>query len=123
MIFDIPLKVKKTDRTPEFYYDPKENFFDIKGVSVPENATEFYDPIIKWVDGYILTNPKSITINIELDYFSPKSLICLMRIFKKFEQFDSTINWFYDDNDIHQCGIDLEDLLKIKFNFINKEVG
>jgi hypothetical protein len=124
--YDIPLKVRSTERTPSLEYDPKDGSFTIKGASVPENAKLFYEPIISWVDGYvnyiaIKSSDVSIVVNVELDYFSTKSMLCLVSIFKKFETLNTAkINWIYDDVDIEECGRDLATMINVEFNFINK---
>jgi len=116
------IKVRATERTPLLEYIPKEMTFNMKGVSIPENAKEFYDPILLWIENFVSTdNTNPLIINIDLDYFSIQSASILLRIIKLFDKLpDVTVNWFYEDTDIEEIGHDLSSMVKMKFNHINK---
>lgn len=126
MDFNLPLKINQTDKTPLLSYDPKSRLFTMSGISVPPNARDFYEPIIKWVDGFVLSDfaKGGITINVDLEYFNTPSSVILLRILKEFEKIRDkvTINWFYekDDDDIKEIGDDLKFMVKLEFNIIEK---
>ena len=121
-MYNIGLKIKATDRTPFFEYKPKEGIFNMIGVSVPDDAMKFYEPILKWVTGYIgLNKSEPITVNIDLEYFSIQSSKALLKILKDFSTLPNvTINWYYDDPDIEEVGQDLSFIVGIDFNLIDK---
>ena len=124
--YNNPLKVNQTDKTPLLCYDPKNRLFTMSGVSVPENARVFYEPIMKWVEGYVRSehNKDGITINVHLDYFNIASSAILLKILKEFEKIGDRviINWFYDeeDDDMREIGDDLQWMVKVQFNVIKK---
>lgn len=117
---DIPLRIKATERTPLLEYLPKEGVFNMIGVSVPDNAKDFYDPILKWVDEYVKEKPnKDLLININLDYFSIQSASLLLRILKLFDKLNNVkVNWYFDDADTEEIGRDLAGMVKMEFNYI-----
>ena len=122
-IYNIPLRVNATDKTPSFEYIPKSGTFHVIGVSVPKDAKIFYDPIIEWVDGFCKTQPLEsyFIINIDLDYFSASSIVKLIVILKKLSKFDkSIINWIYEDDELLEAGDDLSTMINLKFNMIKK---
>ena len=41
--------IKGTDETPEINFDKAGNCLKISGVSMPENALDFYLPAISWL--------------------------------------------------------------------------
>lgn len=119
---NIPLRIKATDRTPMLEYNPKELTFSMVGVSVPDDAKSFYAPILSWVEGYVKNNiTDQLTININLDYFSIQSASILLKIFKLFDTLPNVVvNWYFDDPDTEEIGLDLADMLRMKFNLIQK---
>lgn len=123
-MYNLPLKIKATERTPLFEYNPKEYTFHMVGVSVPDNAKEFYKPILDWVEGYSKTNiTEQVTINIDLDYFSIQSASVLLKILKFFDKLPNVVlNWIFDDKDTEEIGYDLAFMLKMKINHINKNI-
>jgi hypothetical protein len=122
-IYNIPLRVNATDKTPLFEYIPKSGTFHVVGVSVPKDAKLFYDPIIEWVDGFCATQSREsyFIINIDLDYFSASSIVKLIVILKKLSKFDrSVINWIYEDDELLEAGEDLSTMINLQFNMIRK---
>lgn len=120
---NIPLKIKATDKTPQFEYSPKSGIFSIVGVSIPERPEIYYVPIIKWVQEYVMQQNKDsyLIIKLDLDYFSTQSLMYLVKILKPFQPFNNIIiNWYYEDEDLLECGQELATMIKIPFNFICK---
>jgi len=124
--YNNPLKVNQTDKTPLLSYDPKGRIFTMSGVSIPDNARLFYEPIMKWVEGYVKSEQSKdgITINVHLDYFNIASSAILLKILKEFEKIGDrvVINWFYDDedDDMKEIGDDLQWMVKVQFNVIKK---
>jgi hypothetical protein len=121
-MFDLPLKIKATEKTPLLEYNPIERTFSVIGVSVPEDAKMFYDPILLWVSGYVKSNTNGgMTININLDYFSTKSSLILLKMLKKFEVLPNIlINWYYDDSESKEIGDDFSTMVNLTFNLIDK---
>ena len=43
------LIIEETEDTPEIILDPEQNIFKISKISVPENALDFYKPVLEWI--------------------------------------------------------------------------
>lgn len=122
-----PLIIKATEDTPEIYFDPEKEIFEVSNVSLPENAIEFYAPILDWLKRYKLNpNPKTVfNFNIEyLNTASSKQIFELIFLIDKINEYsDVTVRWHYDviDEDMHSLGIRFTHLVKVKFEMVEYE--
>jgi len=119
------LLVEATEFTPEVFFDPDRQPFKIVGVSRPENASEFYEPIVNWLSNYANNPAKETTINFAFDYFNTSSLKYFLIILSKFKEifekgYKVNINWYYNEEDdsMYEAGKNLEELSELPFNFI-----
>jgi hypothetical protein len=122
-----PLRIAATEDTPEIIFDPESNIFKISNVSLPENAIEFYAPVLEWLKRY-RDNPLANTVfdfNIEyLNTASSKQIFELIFLIDKInEKSNVTIRWHYDkiDEDMHALGIRFTHLVKVKFEMVEYE--
>jgi hypothetical protein len=120
---NLPIKIKGTGKTPEMEFRPKEALIKMVGVSIPENANEFYAPILAWLDTLVSAAPQeTIRVEIKLKYFSITSSRILLTIFKKIEKLpDATIYWYYEDNDTYEMGSEYSTMLVIPVVLIKIE--
>jgi hypothetical protein len=112
---------------PEIELNPIENKFLIKGRSIPENAYDFYQPVIDWLDDYI-KSPNALTVfEFKFEHLNTHSTQQIMKVLqrlKKLSQGSKTkIKWFYykDDNDMLELGNRLKELLDVELSFIEEE--
>lgn len=122
-----PLKIAATEDTPEIYFDPAIGVFKISHVSLPENAIEFYAPVLEWLKKY-KDKPQPVTVfdfNIEyLNTASSKQIFELIFLIDKInEKSDVTIRWHYDkiDEDMHALGIRFTHLVRVNFELVEYE--
>ena len=47
-----PIKIEGTPKTPTVIFDGDSGVLEIKGRSIPENAVEFYKPLVEWIGSY-----------------------------------------------------------------------
>ncbi len=115
--------IASTKYTPEIKFH--HGILEIKGVSIPENALGFYEPLMLAIEKYSNVPNSETTINISLFYFNTSSLKCLVAIFTAFEKIHNRqsrvkVNWHYDANDddfIENIKV-YEEILKIDFRFL-----
>jgi len=124
-----PLIIKATEDTPEIRFDPEQEIFEISNVSLPENAIEFYAPILDWLKRYKSNpNPKTV-FNFDLEYLntaSSKQVFELVFLIDKInENSDVTVRWHYDaiDEDMYSLGVRFTHLVKVKFELVEYEKG
>ena len=117
------LIIEKTSDTPSIHLDSSDKI-EISERSLPENAIDFYAPIIEWFNEYS-KNPNSETIvDIKLEYFntsSAKQIAKILLILQKLAENNNVlIKWYYSasDSDMHSSGVRYSKLVKVKFEFI-----
>ena len=110
--------VKETRTTPLIKIDKGEII--IKGRSIPEDAFEFFEPVLDACRKYVEKPAKHTTIDIHLDYVnsgSKKYLTNILTVFEKsyLEGNGYEINWTYDVDDeaMMDLGHDLKGIIKI----------
>lgn len=118
------LEIIETGNTPYILFDSFKNVFKIEGKSFPEDSKEFYQPVLRWLDKYYVTNPIMLTMDLNLFYLSSSSIISVKQLLLKLVDFQSagtniTVIWKYDedDDDIKKTGEDYMKITKLKFNF------
>ncbi len=123
-----PIKLAGSPKTPAVNFDPDKGVVELKGRSIPENAIDFYRPLIDWLDKYATTAKTNTEVNIQLEYFNTSSSKCILDVFKKLETVyrvtnSVIINWYYeeDDEDMLEAGEDYQSILKIPFKMIEIE--
>lgn len=119
------MNIARTNKTPEVKYDESINTLFIKGLSIPENSQEFYDPIINWIDDRINNRKEKLILRFQLDYYNTMSNISLLAIFKLFKNNENgQIIWMYDESDeeIGDAGRDFLQILNDTTNFTVEEI-
>ena len=118
------LKIKKTAKTPEVDFNPKEGCLAVSGISVPEDSLSFYLPLINWLKEYINKPAVKTEFTFKLAYVNTSSLQALYDILFLLDEintksFEVIVNWYYLDEDIDmkEVGEDLEEALSISFNY------
>ena len=126
-----PLILEPTEFTPKLEFNPETNIFELSGVSMPEDATAFYNQVIDWINEFnenIINDPPRdnniIKLNFRLAYCnsaSAKFLLSIMERLKSLEDSNTNleINWYYDAGDdlMLDDGRDLSETVNMPFNF------
>ena len=124
------LRIESTKFTPEINFDYANRVLEIKGESYPENTSEFFNPVFKWLEDYLgEANEDNTTVNIELYYFNSSSSKVLMNFFEVLDKAAEkgrgiSVNWIYEeeDEDSLEFGEEFaEDVNHVTFNLIVKE--
>jgi hypothetical protein len=119
------IKINKSDIYPTIIMDKENGVFEIKGVSLPLNGKDLYQPVLDFLDEYV-KDPNKITLFVfNLKYFNiSSSKMFLFMLYKLKELFDSgkavVVIWSYDDEDIREAGEDFQHMVDVPFQF--KEV-
>ena len=109
----------------EVNFNKDTGILEMEGSSYPENALDFFGPIIDWIKDYISEISKPIILNIRLNYLNTSSTKCILDSFEILEQYfqsggDVKINWFYaeDDEDIKETGEELGEDFSFPIEYI-----
>ncbi len=119
-----PLFIEETADTPRVHFDKDKNHFEISGLSLPEDAIEFYKPVIQWLEEYAeAPNPETV-FDLKLEYFntaSSKQIIQLLLFLEKLNGKSKVkIRWHYKDidEDMHDLGEEYADIIKVDFELV-----
>lgn len=122
-----PINIEGTPKTPTVNFNAETGVLEIKGRSIPENAVEFYKPLVDWIGNYGGSAKPNTQVNVQLEYFNTSSSKCILDVFKKLESINSktsiVINWHYeeDDEDMLEAGEDYQAIINIPFKMIETE--
>lgn len=118
------LQIEPTNKTPliDFFSSGK---LILAGSAYPENANEFFDPLIEWI---VALHAEAVDFDLIIEYLNTSAAKKLMELLQKL-QFNKNIqlckvNWFYQkwDEDGLETGQILSDSLPgIKFEFVEYE--
>lgn len=100
----LDLIIEDTTKTPsvEFLINGE---LRIAGRSIPENAVDFFNPLINWVKSLKASLPPSITFTVELEYINTSSSKLLLDLFRILDgiflsnKSKVEIIWMYDYED------------------------
>jgi hypothetical protein len=120
--------IKGTKRTPEIFFKIN-GFLTINGVSIPEDANEFYRSTMEWLDKYEKLDPENINLKINFVYINTTSTFIILKILRKIMSVCKSketlkITWTYesDDQDMYDQGKVLEKLVGFSFKFEVKDL-
>jgi hypothetical protein len=124
------LYIESTKSTPEVRFDPSTGTLSVTGQSYPENAFQFYEPLLRWVDGYLeQTNQNTvISIELQLPYINTSSTKCFMILLEKLDEAYASgkaveVRWYCDeDNEAEQeCAEEFKEDLRLPFAILAKD--
>ena len=120
------LRIESSKFTPGIVLDPNHSMMEFFGFSLPENAIEFYEPVINWLNDLVAEVEKDshshseMNVIFKLVYFNSSSLRQLLEIFHLLAvvyQHGVAVNitWQYDSEDpqMADSGKELGDLTKV----------
>ena len=116
------LVLEGTEDTPTIILDSESNNFEFSGRSLPEDAAEFYEPILDWIEEYGKNpNPKSNFV-FKMEYFNTASSKLILDVLTVLEDLvadghDTVVSWYYshDDPDMLDAGEEFGDLVDVPF--------
>lgn len=118
------LRILPTKNTPEIILNP-EGIVRIKGRSIHENVTDFFEPVEEWISEYIDTPAEVTCVDMSLEYFNSASAKVFIHILQKItyvtlKRKKFIFNWYYEDgdDDILERGEYFASVLDVRFNFI-----
>ena len=100
--------INESRNTPEVILDTDKKYFSLRGVSYPENAQKFYEPIFDMAKKYLEKKQikNEITMEVDFDYFNTSTARMLYQIFRLFnnaaegEDLGVNIVWLYESDDM-----------------------
>lgn len=109
------LIIKQDQDTPSVIFDVTKRKFLIEGRSLPEDAVEFYQPIMNFVVQFFASGAYAdVVFEMKLNYFNTATSKQLLIIVLEFIKFNASIHWYYsdEDEDLLETGEDFVDVIK-----------
>ena len=120
------INVEATDETPKVILDAGSGNFEFSGNSLPEDVTQFYNPILEWFDAYAESPNDATKVAFKMDYFNTASSKLILDILMKLEEINEdkggiSIEWHFreDDEDMEEAGEEYADIVDIPFEQIS----
>jgi len=120
-----PLVLPATKNTPHVYLDALSGVFEIRGRSTPENPSEYYAQINRWMDGYLQQPNDNTVVRLFFEYFNTSSSKCILELMKRLTALQQggkkiSFEWIHEqeDDDMRDAGADFKDILKAPFEII-----
>jgi hypothetical protein len=107
---------------PTIILSKSEGVFKVKGVSTPDNAKEFFEPALTWMDEYVKSPNHQTEFVFELEYFNISSSKIILFILYKLLDIQNAghqvkVTWCYNDAYLLGAGRDYAYMVKVPFEF------
>ena len=119
------LLVESTPHTPFVSFDSQTGVMERKGRSIPEQADDFWLPVLNWFESYIQMPADQTVFKIDLEYFNISSSKRILFLLYKLNNLAKNpdcvrVEWYYreDDEDMFEVGNDYAYMVKVPFEFI-----
>lgn len=73
-----PIFLPATASSPAVRADPEAGVLRLEGESYPENAFEFYRPLLEWTAACLDRDDRPFTLELSLIYLNTSSIKCMM---------------------------------------------
>ena len=106
---------------PKIEKNETNGVISITGISMMEDAMDFYKPLKDWADDYLKSN-NNLVIDFELNYFNSSSAKQFIQLISKLEEdeCEGKVIWKYPNDHIimYDRGKELEAILDVPFEFV-----
>lgn len=90
--------------TPSIFFEPHSGRFEVAGVSIPENASEYYQPVLEWLSMNLRELADGSVFQFRLSYFNSTSLKAIYQMLKMIKEATITgpriqVRWFVEADD------------------------
>ena len=123
------LRLDPTDDSPLVIMDKENNIFELSGKSLPEDVSDFYQPVLDWLEEYRLSPNPDTKFNIKLVYFntaSSKMILDILMIIEEIveEGYQAMIKWYSlsSDEDMQEAGKEYEEMVDVPFEHLTYEL-
>lgn len=118
--------IKADKFIPEIFFDADTGVFNISGESYHEYTQEFYQPVFDWLNEYLKTPGRNITLNFKMTYYNTSSSRRFLELLDILEEYERErqglveVNWHYKEKDVDmlESGEEYQEETNLKINLI-----
>lgn len=114
------LHLEGTEDTPRIVLDKKNGVMEISGRSLPEDSTEFFKPVLDWIEEYAKAPNPATDFVFKLEYFNTASSKLILDVLYALEDIKGVkVHWYFneEDEDMEEAGQEFSELVEIPFEF------
>ena len=114
------INLEGTEDTPRIILDKTNKIFEISGRSLPEDSSEFYQPILDWLVEYKMDPLPETIFDFKLEYFNTASSKLILDVLTVLEDIENVkVVWYFyeDDEDMEEAGEEFSELVDVDFEF------
>ncbi|PKR80805.1 nuclear pore complex subunit [Brumimicrobium salinarum] len=118
------LEKSSTPVTPHINFNPKTGVMLIQGRAIPQNAEEFWGPVLKWFYAYSIAPQSNTKLVFNMEYYNNSSsrqiLFLLHKLNELKEQgYNASVLWKYttEDKEMKEAGYDFSCMVEVPFEF------
>ena len=97
------LDIRPTNSTPEVNFNAETGKLLFRGRSIPEDAGEFYERILNWLERYFKEKDQDTELEFELEYANSGSSKYILEMLKQVSNHTNgeriKIIWCYEEDD------------------------
>ena len=98
------LIIKPTERLLSVSLVPETGKFVFEGRSLPEDAKDFFKPIVRWLEQYAHSPAPQTECSFKMEYFNSSSRKCLVDVLSVLNSIHKeghavTIIWYFEEGD------------------------
>lgn len=115
------LNLEGTEDTPKIILDKNNGIMEISGRSLPEDSTDFYKPVLDWIEAYAQDPNPTTTFVFKLEYFNTASSKLILDVLYALEDIKGIkVAWYFqdEDEDMEEAGQEFSELVEIPFEFV-----
>ncbi|OFY95421.1 MAG: nuclear pore complex subunit [Bacteroidetes bacterium RIFCSPLOWO2_12_FULL_31_6] len=120
------INIEATDETPKVILNSETHVFEFSGKSLPEDVTQFYNPLLEWLETYKSSPGNSTKAIFKMDYFNTASSKLILDILMLLEEIHEetsgvSVEWHFkeDDEDMEEAGEEYSDIVDVPFKSIS----
>ena len=119
------LIITPTNTTPEVLFDNTRGYFEISGMSLPEDSFNFYKPVVEWMSHYAEQPAPKTELVFRMEYFNTSSTVYILKLIKEVSRMiqkgeSATVKWYHDleDEDMSEAGRGLAMLANVPIELV-----
>ena len=111
------IDIEETSKTLKVYGNIAEGTLILSGKSLPENAREFFTPLLDWMDVFASSETEKLNVEIDIEYYNTSTSSIIYKVLDKLKHESSKrevqITWYFEEDDIEmeEIGTDLREII------------